>query len=147
MQVTDEPTAEAIIGMLDLAPHPEGGWYAETWRDDASSAIWFLLRRDERSHWHRVQGAAEVWHHYLGDSLRLQLSADGKVAHSVVLGCRLAGGERPQVVVPAGWWQAATPLTGERGFTLVGCTVAPPFRFEAFELAPPEFQPPSARGQ
>ena len=134
--------ADALIELLGLAAHPEGGWFGESWRDEASTAIWFLLRAGERSHWHRLHGAAEVWHHYRGDALTVRTSRDGIAVESVVLGPDLAAGERPQAVVPAGAWQSAEPVPGQpAGYTLVGCTVAPPFRFEAFELAPPDWHP------
>ena len=129
--------ADQIIASLDLAPHPEGGWFRETFREPASSAIYYLLRAGERSHWHRVD-AAEVWHHYAGGPMGLAMSADGVTAEHHVLGADLAAGQRPQVVVPAGVWQAARPR-GE--WSLVGCTVAPAFRFEGFELAPEGWHP------
>lgn len=137
-------SARDIIERLRMRPHPEGGWYCETFRDGsadgtvASTAIYFLLAAGERSHWHRVHHAAEVWHHYAGDALRLRLSADGAEITDHVLGIDLAAGERPQVVVPAGAWQSAESM-GE--WTLVGCTVAPGFDFEHFELAPPDWSP------
>lgn len=136
--------AREIIDRFELAPHPEGGWFRETLRDEDaagavhSTAIYFLLARGERSHWHRVDHAAEVWHHYAGDPIRLSLSADGITIEDHLLGVDLAAGERPQVVVPRGWWQSAQPV-GE--WTLVGCTVAPGFDFDHFELAPPEWRP------
>ena len=134
--------ADAVIDVLELAPHPEGGWYRQSFRDDASSAIWFLLRAGERSHWHRVHGSAEVWHLYAGDPLRLTVAEGGGQPTSAVLGTDLAAGERPQLVVPPGVWQAAEPVDGGAlGYTLVGCTVAPPFRFESFELAPEGWSP------
>jgi uncharacterized protein len=126
-------TADDVIARLQLRPHPEGGWYAETWREPAppgerpaSSAIYFLLRAGERSRRHRVD-ATEVWHWYAGDALELAVERD---RHR--LGPNLLGGDRPQIVVPAGAWQAARSL-GE--WTLVGCTVAPAFEFAGFELA------------
>lgn len=134
-------SVDDVIAVLNLTRHPEGGWYRETWRDDASSAIWFLLRTGERSHWHRVIGSSEMWHHYLGDALALAVSIDGATVETFRLGPDLAGGERPQAVVPTDAWQSAEPARGEYGFTLVGCTVAPPFRFEAFELAPAGWSP------
>ena len=143
--VPDLPAAaREIIDRFELEPHPEGGWYRQTFRDESadgtvrSTAIYFLLARGERSHWHRVENAAEVWHHYAGDPIRLSLSADGITSEEHILGIDLAAGERPQVIVPAGHWQAAESL-GE--WTLVGCTVAPGFDFEHFELAPPDWQP------
>jgi hypothetical protein len=135
-------TADEFITLLDLQPHPEGGHYRETFRDDCgksgralSTAIYFLLKRGERSHWHRVD-AAEVWHYYAGDPLVLSIWDDAGV-RDVTLGADLASGERPQAVVPAGAWQAAR--TGGK-FTLVGCTVAPGFEFSTFELAPTDFR-------
>lgn len=140
-------TAAEVIALLGLAPHPEGGHFRETFRDPAdvagraaSTAIYFLLARGERSHWHRVD-AAEVWHWHAGAPLRLEIAADREAVRTVRLGADLAAGERPQAVVPAGAWQAAETL-GD--WTLVGCTVAPGFRFEGFELAPPGFSPPGA---
>jgi predicted cupin superfamily sugar epimerase len=137
-------TPKEIIETLGMARHPEGGWYVETFRDNAggarghSTAIYYLLERGERSHWHRVRDAAEVWHHYAGDPLALSLSQDGKAVEVIRLGTDLAAGERPQAVVPAGWWQAAEPLGA---WTLVGCTLAPGFDFSAFEMAPPDWTP------
>ena len=133
-----------IIDTLGLIPHPEGGWYRETWRAEdgaggrpRGTAIYYLLTAGERSHWHRVD-AMETWHHYAGDSLELWISSDGMDRELHVLGTDLLAGERPQVVVPVGAWQAANP----RGaFTLVGCTVVPGFDFAGFELAPPDWQP------
>ena len=138
-------SAAEIIATLGLTPHPEGGWYAETFRDAAggsrghSTAIYFLLEQGQLSAWHRVKDAAEVWHFYAGAPLALSMHAEGAgVVIEQVLGATLAAGERPQIVVPAGWWQSARSL-GE--WTLVGCTVAPGFDFAAFELAEPGWQP------
>ena len=136
-------TADDIIALLDLQPHPEGGHYAEVWRDasqtprGAGTAIYFLLRAGERSHWHRVD-AAEIWHWYAGAPLVLSLSPDGVAETSLLLGSDLAAGARPQRLVPPGCWQAAQS-SGD--WTLVGCTVSPAFDFAGFELAPPEWRP------
>ncbi|SHN75961.1 cupin domain-containing protein [Bradyrhizobium erythrophlei] len=138
------PSAAEIIARLDLKPHPEGGHYRETFRDsnlDAngrsrSTAIYFLLARGERSHWHRVD-AVEVWHYYAGDALTLQI-ADDDGARDLRLGTDFAAGEAPQATVPAHAWQAAES-TGD--WTLVGCTVAPGFEFAGFELAPQGWAP------
>ncbi|MBN9049693.1 MAG: cupin domain-containing protein [Rhizobiales bacterium] len=139
-------TAADIIRMLDLTPHPEGGHFRETFRDPmtvngraASTAIYFLLSRGERSHWHRVD-AAEAWHFHAGAPLRLSIHDSG-ATRDVILGNDLAAGERPQAVVPAHAWQAAESL-GD--WTLVGCTVAPGFQFDRFELAEPDFKPGDA---
>lgn len=140
--------ADEIIARLGLAPHPEGGWYRQTWvADDAAAedgrsagtAIYFLLRAEERSHWHRVD-AAEIWHFHAGAPLVLSLAetADGP-ARDLALGPDLAGGAEPQRIVPAGWWQAAR---SSGAWTLVGCTVSPGFRFDGFELAPDDFDIP-----
>lgn len=139
-------TADQIIRALDLRPHPEGGWYRQTWvaQGDgrpAGTAIHFLLRRGERSHWHRVD-ADEIWHFYAGAPLVLTVaeSAHGPaVAHR--LGPDVLGGEAPQVVVQRDHWQAAVS-TGD--WTLVGCTVSPGFSFAGFHLAPPGFDIPAA---
>jgi predicted cupin superfamily sugar epimerase len=137
-------TASDIIAQFRLQPHPEGGHYRETFRDTrtdangraASTAILFLLARGERSHWHRVD-AAEIWHHYAGAALLLEIVEDGR-RQSVQLGSDIAAGETPQAIVPAYAWQAAHS-TG--AWTLVGCTVAPGFDFAGFELAKPDFVP------
>jgi uncharacterized protein len=138
--VSDRETAEAIIRKLELQPHPEGGWYRETWRGPevggraSGTAILFLLQAGERSHWHRVD-ADEIWLWNAGAPLVLSM---GMIeAREITLGPDVLGGESPQEVVPAGWWQAARS-TGE--WTLVSCTVSPGFRFEGFELAPPGWE-------
>lgn len=145
MTTRPDGPAAAIISTLNLQPHPEGGWFAETWRDapadgsrGAGTAIYFLLARGEVSHWHRVD-AAEVWHFYGGARLELRVAeAEGAAVRTHTLGADLAAGERPQAIVPAGAWQSARSL-GD--YTLVGATVAPAFTFEGFELAPPGWQP------
>jgi predicted cupin superfamily sugar epimerase len=139
-----------IIQALGLLPHPEGGHYVETYRTsleaDApaharahATAIYFLLRAGERSHWHRVD-ADEIWHHYAGAALELSVAVPGQAPSVAILGSDLTAGERPQRVVPAGHWQAARSLGA---WTLVGCTVSPAFEFAGFELAPPDFEPAS----
>jgi uncharacterized protein len=145
---TDRPlsstilTAAEVIRLLDLKPHPEGGHFRETFRDAgvgraASTAIYFLLARGERSHWHRVD-AAEVWHFYAGAPLELEIAEEDGRRQCVTIGSDLTAGERPQAIVPAHAWQAAQSL-GE--WTLVGCTVAPGFEFAKFELAPKGWEP------
>lgn len=141
----NELDAAQIRQMLKMQPHPEGGHYVETFRDVSgeagrghSTAIYFLLEAGETSHWHRVRDAAEVWHYYAGAPLSLTLSSNGHDAQSFRLGMNLGTGERPQIVVPANWWQTATSLGH---WTLVGCTVAPGFEFSSFELAEPDWRP------
>ena len=129
----------AIVDSLGMAPHPEGGHYVETWRGPdrgdgraTGTAIYFLLRSGERSHWHRVD-AEEIWLYHLGSPLRLSIvDSEGQVTD------HLLGPQQPQVRVPADAWQAAEP-TGE--FTHVSCIVVPGFEFTGFELAPPGWQP------
>ena len=142
-------TARQIIDTLGLTPHPEGGWYRETWRAEAAkgarasgTAIYYLLQAGEFSHWHRVD-AAEIWHFYAGAPLALTVSPNGHDAEAWRLGPEIAAGQRPQLVVPAGWWQCATSLGA---FTLVGCTVSPGFTFEGFEMAPPDWRPTPRAG-
>jgi predicted cupin superfamily sugar epimerase len=137
-------TAVEIIARLELKPHPEGGHFRETFRDprldangrSVSTAIYFLLARGERSHWHRID-AVEVWHYYAGSALKLQI-ADESGARSIRLGPDLAAGEVPQAIVPAQAWQSAES-SGD--WTLAGCTVAPGFDFTTFELAPKGWTP------
>ena len=137
-------SAADLIARLELKPHPEGGHYRETfrdWRTDAngralSTAIYFLLARGERSHWHRID-AVEVWHYYAGHALTLGI-ADDSGRRSVRLGPDFAAGEVPQTIVPPHAWQAAES-SGD--WTLVGCTVAPGFDFARFELAPKDWMP------
>jgi predicted cupin superfamily sugar epimerase len=136
--------ADDIIRLLELKPHPEGGHFRETFRDTrqvngraVSTAIYFLLARGERSHWHRVD-AVETWHWYAGAPLGLEISQATAQIERVTLGSDLAAGERPQAVVPAHAWQAAQTF-GD--WTLVGCTVSPAFEFSGFELAPKGWSP------
>jgi predicted cupin superfamily sugar epimerase len=143
-------TADEIRSLLGLAPHPEGGYFRETYRDPrvdgsgraASTAIYFLLEARQVSRWHRVD-AAEVWHFYAGDALELaSMATERDVPLKQVLGTDLQAGQRPQIVVPAGHWQQARSLGR---WTLVGCTVAPGFTFDGFEMASPTFVPPENR--
>ena len=138
-------TAADVIRLLDLKPHPEGGHFRETFRDSrvvngraASTAIYFLLARGERSRWHRVD-AAELRHYHAGAPLALEIApSEAAPIERVTLGPDLASGERPQGIVPAHCWQAAESL-GD--WTLVGCTVAPGFEFATFEMAAPDWTP------
>ena len=140
------PTAEAVISALGLRPHPEGGWFAETWRAAAApgaraaaSTILYLLAAGERSHWHRVD-AAEIWQWSAGEALELRIAppdGGGPVA-TTRLGGDVGSGHRPQAVVPPGAWQSAAPLGA---WSLVGCIVAPAFEYAGFELAPAGWEP------
>jgi uncharacterized protein len=137
-------TADEVIRLLDLKPHPEGGHFRETFRDArqingraTSTAIYFLLARGQRSDWHRID-TVEIWHWQAGAPLELQIAPEHGRRECLTLGSDLAAGERPQAIVPAHAWQAAQSL-GD--WTLVGCTVAPGFEFAKFELAPKEWKP------
>ena len=136
-------TPEGIIERLGLQPHTEGGCYVETWRGSSGAgrgpgtAIYYLLREGEVSAWHRID-AGELWHWYAGAPLELRVSHDGIVVGTRRLGNDLDSGERPQLLVEPHAWQSARSL-GE--WTLAGCTVAPAFEFEHFELAPDGWEP------
>ncbi|MCH2161730.1 MAG: cupin domain-containing protein [Phycisphaerales bacterium] len=129
---------DAIVQRLQLAPHPEGGFYRQTWvESDApgvrshGTAIYFLLPGNVENRWHRID-AAEMWHYYAGAPLDLHLSHDPPASEEVLhLGTDLDAGQRPQAVVAPHQWQRAESL-GE--WTLVGCTVSPAFQFEHFEM-------------
>lgn len=140
--------AETIIRLLNLAPHPEGGHFAEMFRDPDgtsgrahSTAIYFLLREGEKSQWHRVD-AAEVWHWYAGAPLALAIADNEGVKVRHMLGNDLLQDQRPQIVVPANAWQSAESLGA---WTLVGCTVSPGFEFDGFEMAPDGWTPSAQR--
>ncbi|MHB8283291.1 MAG: cupin domain-containing protein [Caulobacteraceae bacterium] len=135
--------AAEMIARLDLSPHPEGGWYRETWRAASSpgergagTSILFLLEAGRRSHWHRVD-AAELWIFQAGTALTLFTSNGGDVSQ-VRLGVDILAGDQPQAVVQPHQWQAAQ--AGD-GWCLVACVVAPAFQFEGFALAPPGWTP------
>lgn len=140
--------ADGLIARLALQPHPEGGWYRETWRGPAgpggravATAIHFLLKAGERSHWHKVD-AHEIWLWHAGDPLRLSLAtSDAGPVREVVLGGPIRSTGAMQHVVEAGEWQAAEPAGGAAGYTLVSCVVAPGFEFAGFELAPEGWAP------
>lgn len=152
--VAPDQDADHLIRQLGLQPHPEGGHYRETFRDVAgpdgrsrSTSILFLLKAGERSHWHRVD-AVEIWHWYAGAPLALGVADGAGTANVYRLGNSILAGtgnvpETPQVVVPATHWQSAWTLGA---FTLVGCTVAPGFEFEGFDLAAAGWVPPGATG-
>lgn len=136
-------TPDAIIDRLGLVPHPEGGHYVETYRHSAEggargacTAIYYLLKAGERSHWHRVD-AVEVWNFHAGAPLTLKIAEAGTV-RDIVLGTDILAGQVPQAVVPAHAWQAAEAVDG---WSLVGCIVAPAFNFAGFEMAPAGWQP------
>ncbi|MEM7056901.1 MAG: cupin domain-containing protein [Pseudomonadota bacterium] len=137
-------SAKSIIRTLDLAPHPEGGWYKETWRAEAGpeqratgTAIYYLLEADQFSHWHRID-STEIWHWYAGAPLSMTVSPNGHDAQSLHLGPEIGLAQRPQFIIPPNWWQTATTL-GQ--WSLMGCTVSPGFEFDGFEMAPEDWRP------
>lgn len=137
-------TAEEVIRHLRLAPHPEGGHYREIHRDTDSdggrgavTSIYFLMPGGAVSRWHRVD-ATEIFHFHAGAPLAFAMSPDGRSVETLRLGLDLAAGHRPQLIVPPQCWQRAESL-GD--WTLLGCTVAPAFVFEGFEMAPPGWEP------
>ena len=144
MTIDNVMTPKDIIETLNMQPHPEGGWYSETFRDanggerGHSTAIYYLLERGQKSHWHRVIDASEVWLWHGGDLLELSTSKDGQTVQTHLLGLDLANGARPQAIVKANEWQSARPLGN---WALVSCTVAPGFQFSSFEMAPDHWTP------
>ena len=136
--------ATSLICLLDLQPHPEGGWYRETWRADTqvdgratATAILFLLEKGQRSHWHTVD-ATELWLFHTGSALRLETASVVGLIVSRRLGVDIAAGEQPQIRIAPGEWQSAE---ADRGWALVSCVVTPGFEFEGFTLAPPDWAP------
>ncbi|MHA7058127.1 cupin domain-containing protein [Aquimarina sp. M1] len=139
-----------IVAKLKMKPHPEGGFYKETYRSDGviprsalkegfsgdrnyCTAIYFLLTSENFSAFHRIK-QDEMWHFYGGSSLYVHvITAEGNYTRHVV-GINLDQGEFPQLVVPAGCWFASSVKEAE-GYSLVGCTVSPGFDFEDFKLA------------
>ncbi|WP_417671203.1 cupin domain-containing protein [Roseibium sp.] len=147
MTLSPALSASEVVTLLNMQPHPEGGFYAETFRDEvcddsgrpASTLIYFLLPEGITSRWHTVD-AVETWHWYAGSPLELSISPDGDKVERITLGNDLTAGERPQGIVPRDGWQQARSLGA---WTLVGCTVAPGFRFEGFRMAPDGWEPGS----
>ncbi|MEM7689217.1 MAG: cupin domain-containing protein [Pseudomonadota bacterium] len=149
--MTPSDTAAALIEQLDLSPHPEGGWYRQTWAAPQTSAgraggtaILFLLQAGERSHWHTVD-AEEMWIWQGGDPLTLRIApSDAGPVETITLGGAVGAGQALQGLVPTGHWQAAealSPGSGDHGYSLVSCIVVPGFDFAGFTLAPPDWEP------
>lgn len=132
-----------MIAALGLAPHPEGGWYRETWRAAADgaraggTAILFLLEAGQRSHWHRVD-ADELWLWHAGSPLAVLVEQENGAVQEFPLGGDVASGYQPQCLVPATRWQSTE---ARAGWALVSCVVVPGFEFAGFELAPPGWHP------
>ncbi|MCW2380767.1 MULTISPECIES: cupin domain-containing protein [unclassified Sphingobium] len=145
-----DSTARALIDRLALQPHPEGGWYRETWRAEAApgeragaTAILFLLEPGQRSHWHKVD-ASEAWLWHAGHALNLSTApGDEGPVTALRLGGDVLAGEIPQHVISPHHWQAAE---ADRGWALVSCIVTPGFDFAGFTLAPLDWAPGCAPG-
>ena len=142
-------TAQDVIEKLNLLPHPEGGYYRETYRSDEKipkevlperysgdrnffTAIYFLLQSHEQHLWHRLK-SDEIWHFYLGSPMLIKFYKDENQINEVILGNNLFAGEQPQILIPHMHWMVAHPIL-ENSFTLVGCTNAPGFDFDDFEI-------------
>ena len=139
---------EEIIEKLQLQPHPEGGYFRETYRSQGeieslpdsyngkrnySTCIYFLLTSEKFSAFHRIK-QDEIWHFYDGSPIKLYtISPEGELSEHII-GNNLTKAEIPQLIVPGGYWFAAEVMN-ENSYSLVGCTVAPGFSFEDFELA------------
>ena len=140
--------ADDLIKALDLEPHPEGGWYLETWRADAApgeraaaSSVLYVIEPGQKSHWNKVD-ADEIWLWHSGDPIDLMIAAsDAGPVRTVRLGGAVSAGEQVQAIVPKGQWQSAEPVAGGVGHTLISCIVAPAFEFDGFELAEPGWSP------
>ena len=142
-------TAEELIQTLNLVPHPEGGWYRETYRSTAdpgergaATAVYYVIQPGQHSHWNRVD-ADEMWLWHAGDPLDLMIAdSDSGPVRTIRLGGRIGEGEQPQVVIPKGQWQSAAPIKdGKAGYTFLSCIVAPAFDFAGYELAEPGWSP------
>ena len=143
--MTTDMTSDDVIRILGLEPHPEGGHYRQVYEHVPTdggrgfmNSIYFLLRAGDRSHWHRLD-APEIWSYHAGSPVTVSVWIEGRPVETHRLGNNLATGERPQVMVPAGAWQAGESL-GD--WSLIGCVVAPAFQFSGFELAPRDWSPP-----
>ena len=137
--------AQDLIENLGLKPHPEGGWYVETFNNGNSpeergdlSVIYYLLEKGQTAHWHRVRDADEVWLWHCGSPLVLYTKPDDGIVTKTVLGLDAATGQRPQLVIGKGLWQSASAI---EGWSLVSCVVAPAFVFDKMDFAPLGFEP------
>lgn len=138
-----------IISQLELKPHPEGGYFKETYRSEGeinqenldgnyngnrnyATCIYFLLTSDTFSAFHKIN-QDEIWHFYDGSPIKIHMISEIGAYSNVIVGNNLKNGERPQFVVSGGYWFAAQVINNDN-FTLVGCTVSPGFDFRDFEL-------------
>ena len=131
--------SDKLIEQLEMNPHPEGGYYSESFRDrdNSVSLIYYLLKKEQRSHWHRLT-KNEILHFYKGDPLSVHISADGKTTITKKLGSGISSNENLHLVIHAGSWFS---MNSEGDYSLIGCTVSPAFDYVDFELAPPNWEP------
>ena len=131
--------SDKLIEQLEMNPHPEGGYYSESFRDENSSVslIYYLLKKGQHSHWHRLT-KNEILHFYKGDPLSIHISADAKTTITKKLGHDIADNESLHLVIHAGSWFS---MNSEGNYSLIGCTVSPAFDYADFELAPPNWKP------
>ena len=131
--------SDKIIEQLKMSMHPEGGHFSESFRDDQNnvSLIYYLLKKNEKSHWHRLT-KNEILHFYKGSPLNISVSEDGKTSNNITLGNNIDDNENMHLVVKAGSWFS---MESTGGYSLIGCTVAPAFDYEDFELAPKNWKP------
>ena len=131
--------SDKLIEQLKMNPHPEGGYYSESFRDrdNSVSLIYYLLKKEQRSHWHRLT-KNEILHFYKGDPLSVHISADAKTTITKKLGSGISSNENLHLVIHAGSWFS---MNSEGDYSLIGCTVSPAFDYADFELAPPNWKP------
>ena len=131
--------SDKLIEQLEMNPHPEGGYYSESFRDrdNSVSLIYYLLKKGQRSHWHRLK-KNEILHFYKGDPLSVHISADAKTTITKKLGSSISSNENLHLVIHAGSWFS---MNSEGDYSLIGCTVSPAFDYVDFELAPPNWEP------
>ena len=128
-----------LIKKLKMIPHPEGGYFVESFRDKENnvSLIYYLLKKNQRSHWHRLK-KNEILHFYQGDPLLIYVSSDGLTSNTIILGNDINKKENMHVVIKAGSWFS---MRSNGKYSLIGCTVSPGFNYSDFELAPKNWRP------
>ena len=129
--------SDEIIQKLEMIPHPEGGYFKESYRDKNVSLIYYLLKKNEKSHWHRLT-KNEILHFYNGDPLKLLISKDGKNIEEIILNNKINNDQIFHYIVKAGTWFS---MESQGEYSLIGCAVAPPFDYDDFELAPKNWKP------
>ena len=128
-----------LIKKLKMIPHPEGGYFVESFRDKENnvSLIYYLLKKNQRSHWHRLK-KNEILHFYQGDPMLIYVSSDGLTSNTIILGNDINKKENMHVVIKAGSWFS---MRSNGKYSLIGCTVSPGFNYSDFELAPKNWRP------